>query len=160
MKRRNHVLLLACACAFIGAEQLIMGALKGSKARAEATPPRRPTLNERLTALEGKFETLETRIGTLEGQKAATNESSMSTTELIETTTPAASTEMAMLSESDMVTTESPVPEEAAVSEIETNTPIVSLEDIGANLGMQIQPAPGIQEPLMLDTMLNTEPLT
>lgn len=154
MKRRNHVLLLACACAFIGAEQLIMGALKGTKARNEAaTPARRPTLNERLTVLEGKFDALETRINTLEGQKTTPVENIVSETELLETTTPQVDAESSM-SALDAVTTETPATEEMVASEMETNTPIIPLEELASSLGMQVQAPMQSEESLMLDKIL------
>lgn len=148
MKRRNHVLLLACACAFIGAEQLIMGALKGTKARKEAaTPARRPTLNERLTALEA-------RVDALENQKATAQDTLASTTELIETTTPVTSTEASALAGVDQITTETPVSEEVAVSEVETTTPIIPLEDLASNLNVSLSAPTGSQESLILDKIL------
>lgn len=145
MKRRNHVLLLACACAFIGAEQLIMGALKGTKARKEAaTPARRPTLNERLTALEA-------RVEALESNKASASDSLASTTELIETATPAGSSALDSISQ---ITSETPVTEEVAVSEVETTTPIIPLEDLASNLNVSVQLPTGSEESLILDKIL------
>jgi hypothetical protein len=129
MARRNHIMLLACACAVVGAEQLIMGALKNNGTKRLETAPRRPSLNERLTELEAKFATLEGRVQALEGtQPAPAIETDQQTTTTVE---PLAETMLSQtLTSEDAITTTTPI----------EPTPIVSLEDMAQSL----TPAPTI----------------
>lgn len=153
MKRRNHILLLVCTCAFIGAEQIIMGALKGSRSRTEASATRRPTLNERLTVLEEKFNTLEAQVNSLHGQKSFSGDI-VKETSVIETTTPLMSSENFLTSEADTVITETPASQELVMSETETTTPIIPLEDLASNFGMQLNTPTQSEENLILDKIL------
>jgi hypothetical protein len=142
MKRKNHLMLLICACACIGAEQIIVAALKNSKPRPEVAT-RRPTLNERLTALEA-------RVDALEGNTYSTEDVSLET-DLKETVTPSESviSEIALpltLPEVPLVNdarmSETPITKEIIEDISLPATQIVPLDAIASELVETTQAAP------------------
>jgi hypothetical protein len=146
MKRKNHLMLLICACACIGAEQIIVAALKNSKPRAEVAT-RRPTLNERLTALEA-------RVDALEGKEYNTEGVSLET-DLKETITPNAPAisdvalpftlkEMPVIG--DTRESETPITKEIIEDISMPATQIVPLDAIASELVETTQAAPLEQE--------------
>ena len=143
-------MLLICACAVVGAEQLIMGALKTNDTKRRETTARRPSLSERLTALESKVESIDSRIQALESTKIS--EPAAEPTAIIEQIEQPIAVEM----QTDLVPTETPITELPSTDLISTTTPvepapIISLEDMVASMS----PMPEIPT-----TMVESAPIT